>query len=234
MRSPVRIVVTTAFLVMAVGGPAAATHTLPGEPFVPQYVETAVYLHCNGDTKVGNFHATVEDTRVSFDTTKPTASYQSGAGCGTVDTFLSGAVNHNPIYDFPVRGTFTGNIKTITVRYWTIDAGLSRALNEMNFGLYLAIDGTDIVTRPGENPNVTVTPVNSSTGISRLVEFTVTDVGLGSEADHTTEHEIELTMESWYTDTDTANIWVYDAAEIDSGLVINDTTPAKVKVPRDT
>ena len=232
MRNAIRMVATASFLVMAIGGPAAATHTPAGEVFAPEYVETATYLHCNGATKFSNLHATVDGNRVGFNTTKPTASYTSGAGCGTVDTFLSGSANHNPIYDFPVAGTFTGNINNITVRFWTIDAGVSRVIDEMNFGAYLVIDGTDVVARPADAPNVEVIPVNSSTGISRLVEFTFTNIGLSSEADHTAEHTIELTMEGWFTDTDAVNVWVYDAAEIDSGLVINDTTPSAVKVPR--
>lgn len=46
------------------------------------------------------------------------------------------------------------------------------------------------------------------------------------------QHEIELSVMTHYIDLDGSNIWVYDAAEIDSGLVINDTTPSGVKVTR--
>jgi len=231
MRSRIRVIATAAFLVMAVGGPAAATHTPPGEPFVPEYIETEEFLHCNGATKVGNAHATVDGTRVAFDTTKPTASYTTGAGCGTVDTFLAGTSNHNPIYDFPVRGSFTGNIDNITVRYWGIDFCGSRALEEWTVDLHLVIDGVDILTRTPAT-NAYAPTINSSTGISRLYEVTVTKVGLNTLADHTAEHEIELTVYPKFVDGSGCVIWVYDAAEIDSGLVINDTTPSPVKVPR--
>lgn len=231
MRNAIRMVATAALLVMAIGGPAAATHTLPGEPFVPEYIETAEYLHCNGATKVSNVHAAVDGNRVAFDTTKPTASYTAGAGCGTIDTFLAGESNHNGLYDFPVHGTFTGNIDNITVRYWGIDFCGSRALEQWTVDLHLQIDGTDILTRAPAT-NAYAPTINSSTGISRLYEVTVTKVALNSEADHTAEHEIELTVYPKFVNGSGCVVWVYDAAEIDSGLVINDTTPSAVKVPR--
>ena len=231
MNKRIRAIATAAVLVMALGGTASATHTLEGETFVPEYVETAEYLHCNGATKVGNAHATVDGNRVTFDTTKPTASYTTGAGCGTVDTFAAGATNNNPIYDFPVRGTFTGNIDNITIRYWGIDFCGSRAADQWTVDLHLVIDGVDILTRTPAT-NAYAPTVNSSTGITRLYEVTVTKVGLNTAADHATEHEIELTVYPKFVDGSGCVVWVYDAAEIDSGLVINDTTPADVKVPR--
>jgi hypothetical protein len=234
MRSRIRVIATAAMLVMAVTGPAAASHTPPGEPFVPEYVETETFLHCNGATKVGNVHATLDGNRVAFDTTKPTASYTTGAGCGTVDTFFGGTTDNNPIYDFPIRGTFTGNIDNITIRFWAIDFTASRALEEFTVDLHLVIDGVPILAR---NADGTATPahaptISSETGISRLYEVTVTKVGLNSLTDHTQEHEIELTAYTKYVDGSGGLVWVYDAAEIDSGLVINDTTPSPVKVPR--
>jgi hypothetical protein len=234
MHSRIRIVATAALLVMGLAGPATASHTLPGEPFVPEYVETATYLHCNGATKVGNVHATADGNRVAFDTTKPTASYTTGAGCGTLDTFLLGTADHNPIYDFPVRGTFTGNINNITVRFWAIDFTASRALEEFTVDLHLVIDGNPILVR---NADGTATPAHaptiaSSTGISRLYEVTVTKIGLDTLEAHETEHEIELTAYTKYVDGSGGLVWVYDAAEIDSGFVINDTTPSAVKIPR--
>jgi hypothetical protein len=231
MRNAIRKVVTASFLVMAIGGPAAATHTPAGEVFVPEYVETAEYLHCNGATKVGNVHATAEDNRVAFDTKKPTASYTTGAGCGTIDTFLAGSADHNPIYDFPVRGTFTGNIDNITIRYWGIDFCGSRALEEWTVDLHLVIDGIPILSREPATEAHAPT-INSSTGISRLYEVTVTKVGFNTLADHTAEHEIELTVYPKFVNGSGCVIWVYDAAEIDSGLVFNDTTPSAVKIPR--
>src|SRR5688500_3387171 len=167
MRNAIRMVATASFLVMAIGGPAAATHTPAGEPFVPEYVETPVYLHCNGATKVSNLHALAESNFVSFDTTKPTASYTSGAGCGTAETFVGSTVPNNPVYDFPVEGTFTGNIHNMTIRFWAIDLAGSRALEEFTVDLSLQIDGVDVLAHGTDAHAPTIA---SSTGISRLYE----------------------------------------------------------------
>jgi len=224
----VRVIAAAAFLVMAIGGSASATHTPPGEPFVPEYVETETFLHCNG-TKLGNASATLNGDRVAFDTTKPTASFTTGAGCGTLDTFLGGTANHNPIYDFPIRGTFTGNINNITIRFWAIELAGSRALNEWTVDLHVQIDGMDILARP----TVAHAPITEdATDPARLYEVTVTNVGLSSESDHTMEHEIEITAYSKFIDGSGINMWVYDASEVDSGLVINDSTPAPVRFAR--
>lgn len=222
-------VAAAAAAVLLVAGPASAGHTPPTEPFVPEYVERQVYLHCNGATKVSNVHATVDGVRVSWDDKKPTASFQSGAGCGTLDTFAAGTANHNPLYDFPIAGTFTGNIDNLTIRFWAIDASGSRLDNEFTVDLHLVIDGADVLKRP----TLAYAPaVPSSTGIARLYEVTVTDIGLDSEADHEAEHSIELTAYSKFVDGSGITAWVYDASEIDSGLVFNDKTPATKKIAR--
>ena len=236
MNNRIKGFASAAVLVMGLAGPAGAAHTPEGEVFVPEYTETATYLHCNGGTKLSNAHATVDGVRVAFDTTKPTASYTSGAGCGTVDTFFGGTANHNPIYDFPIRGTYTGNINNITVRFWAIDFTASRALNEFTVDLHLVIDGTEILARNADGSAVEAhaPAIASETGIARLYEVTITKVGLSSLEDHTMEHEVEMTAYAKYIDGSGGLVWVYDAAEIDSGLVFNDTTPSAVKVPRNT
>jgi hypothetical protein len=229
MKKRIRMIGTAGLLVMALAAPAAATHTPPGEPFVPEYVETSTYFHCAG-TKLSN-----NGGAVPFDTVKPTASYTTGAGCGHLDTMFSGTANHNTLYDFAVSGTFTGNIKNITLRYHHLDVGLSRALNSSGLGLYLVIDGEEIVTRPGATaPTVRVPVSDSNGGASRFMELTIRNIGLDSEADHAEEHQIELTVEAYHPDLDTAKVWLYDAAEFDTGLVINDATMAPTKVNRNT
>ncbi|MGH2710745.1 MAG: hypothetical protein ACRDH9_06025 [Actinomycetota bacterium] len=225
----IRSIATAAVLVMAMAGPAGASHTPPGEPFVPEYIETPTFLHCNGATKLSNVHALVEGNFVQFNTTAPTASYTTGAGCGTVETFVGSTVPDNPAYDFPVEGTFTGNIKNLTVRFWAIDLAGSRALEEFTVDLSLAIDGETILTHGTDAHAPTIA---SSTGISRLYEVTVTNIGLGTEEDHEEEHTIQLTAATKFVDGSGILVWVYDASEIDSGLVINDTTPSSIKIPR--
>jgi hypothetical protein len=222
-----RLAAVLAALLM-VAGPASADHTAPDTPFVPEYVETPVYLHCNGNTKVSNIHA-LQGSLVTWDGTKPAASYTSGAGCGTAETFAEGTADRNVLYDFNVRGTYKGNIDNITLRFWAIDLSGSRALDEFTVDLHVTIDGKDILKRPTEAHAPTIA---SSTGIARLYEVTITNVRLNTLTDHTTEHDVEITAYTKFIDGSGVLAWVYDASEIDSGLVFNDKTPSAVKVRR--
>lgn len=215
--------------VLLVAGPAAAYPDPTTGEWVPEYVESPVYLHCNGDTKVGNLHAVADSKVVTWDNVKPTKSFTSGAGCGTADTFVEGTADHNPLYDFTTAGFYTGNVDTITVRLWAIE-GAGRAGNKFDVRMHLKVDGEDVIKR---GTVVNAVPIPSSTGVTRLYEVTVTGVGLSTLADHTTEHDVTLTVYPVFANSTGGGVaWVYDAAEIDSGLVFNDTTPAVTTIAR--
>jgi hypothetical protein len=208
---------------LAVALPASAQTT-----FVPTYTETPVYLQCNGTTKVSQVNFVAEGAEVvTWDSTKPTASFTTGAGCGTVDPYIVGAAPGNPVYDLALSGTFTGNLRDLTVRLWGIDTSGSRAFNEFDARVYVSIDGRERVpfTTAIAGPMVA-----SSTGISRLVEFSVTNLNLSSEADSTKEHTIEITVGSIFLDSSGLITWVYDASEIDSGIVFNPARTAATKI----
>ena len=231
MHKKIRVIATAAFLVMAVGGPAAATHTPAGQPFVPEYLETPVFLTCPGSTKLGNVNSAAEGSLVGWDSTAPTASATAGAGCGTVETFIGSTAPHNYVYDFVTQGTFTGNIKNITVRFWAIELAGSRALNEWTVNAHMDIDGVPILTfSPATLAHAPI--AGDATSPARLYEVTINNVGFSSQADHETEHEITLTLSSKFINGSGINMWVYDASEVPSGLIFNDTTPAAVKINR--
>lgn len=214
---------------LLVAAPASAgIDPVTGE-WVPEYVETPTYMHCTGETKVGNVHAIADSQTVSFDENAPTTSYTAGGGCGTADTFLEGTADHNRIYDFTTSGYYTGNIDTVTIRLWAIETAGKR-LNDFLVNLHLKIDGEDVLKRGTVG---TAVAVPSSTGLTRLYEVTVTDVGLSTELDSTYEHDVVLTVyPQGPTNTGSPIAWVYDATEIDSGLIFNDTTPAQKTIAR--
>lgn len=214
--------------VLLVAGPASAgIDPVTGE-WIPEYVETPTYMHCNGDTKVGNFHALADSSVVTFDENAPTTSYTAGGGCGSADTQLEGTADHNPVYDFTTSGYYTGNIDSLTIRLWAIE-GSGRRSPEFAVNLHLKIDGEDVLRR---NTPATAVAVASSTGITRLYEVTVTDIDLSTLADHGYEHDVTLTVYPQGATTGSGVAWVYDATEIDSGLIFNDTTPAAKKLKR--
>ena len=223
-----RLAAVLCALVVSAAPASAGIDPVTGE-WTPDYIETPVFLHCTGDTKVGNLHAVADGMVVSWDENKPTTSYTAGGGCGTADTALSGTADHNPIYDFTTSGYYTGNIDTITLRLWAIE-GAGRAFDEFTVDLHLKVDGEDVIAR--DTPAEAVA-IPSSTGATRLYEVTVTGVDLSSQVDSTSEHEIIATVYPKFVDGSGGGIaWVYDAAEIDSGLVFNDTTPAAKTLAR--
>lgn len=210
--------------ILAVALPASAQTV-----FVPTYTETPVYLHCNGPTKLSqaNYLASTAARTIGWDGTKPTTSYTAGAGCGTVDSFLVGAAPMNPVYDLALSGTYTGNLRDMTVRLWGIDTSGSRATDAWTVRGYVAIDGRQ---RVPFTEVIKGTMIPSSTGIARAVEFSVTHLGLSTEADSTREHSVEITVASIFLDSSGLITWVYDAAEIDSGIVFNPAGLAAARV----
>ncbi len=204
---------------------ALALSALPAvaqTPFQPVLTETPTYLVCEGTTKVSqaNFVADGADF-VTWDDSKPTGSVQAGEGCGNVDTFLTGANTGNPIYDFPMDGTYTGNVTAMTVELHAIDTA-GRVFDDAELLVDVAINGkvraTDLA--------VSAPWVTSATGASESVQFSLTGVNLLTEADLTRSHSVQITVKSRYADSSTANGWVWDTIEVPSGITFNPATLA--------
>jgi hypothetical protein len=191
-----------------------------------ELTEERVYFHCNGDTKVANVHAVADETIVGWSTTAPTASFTEGAGCGTADTGLTGAADHNPLYDAPFAGTFRGHIDSLTVHAHSLLPVTANLLDEFHVNVLLQINGRTIIDR---ETVVTAEAIESETGLSSLFEFTVTDIGLIDEERPTRLYSVQLTLMTHYLDDN--NNWVFDATEVDSGITFNPTEQAAVALP---
>lgn len=198
-----RLVVAAAALV----GLAALAPT-PGQAALPS---SSVYLHCGTAPKVG----TQTTATYGWNSTKPTASVTSGAGCGQVDSDkLAGD-------GISLTGTYTGLLDRLTIRMWVIDAGPVRAgvYSDLYINTSVDIDSGTV----GGSGEMHVVPVASATGASRLVEISVTGIGFTDveNAAHTGTHTITINLESApYLDGDQVG-WVLDTSEVDSGLVFS-------------
>lgn len=211
MRPPRHHLAVAALAVLVLAAPAAATG------YVPTFNPERVYFSCGGEAKAG----ALEHRTFAWGTTPPTTSYTANGGCGQLD--LSPHVGDEPVF----VGTHTGNLDRLTVHAWVIDAGLSRtgAFEDVWLTVSLSIDGTEVATAD----DVRVVPQPSSTGVSRLLELSVTHLGLTGE-DEAGEHEIELRLGSMpYEDGDTI-AWVLDATELASGVTFTPATLAPVRV----
>ena len=179
-----------------------------------------VYFHCTDDTiKVANL-TSLTGAPPSFDPTAPDQSVQEGAGCGALDTPLTGTSDDNPIYDAPFAGYWVpaekSDLDTLTIRMHVIDAGLARADDGFVFGAHLRVNGEELISRDSE---FEVVPIPSETGISREIVLTVEDIGL----EDIEAAQVNLTLYSIYFDTNT-NAWVWDTTEVPSGIDFNPAT----------
>lgn len=234
MKNWIKLVAMVA--VLAIGGPAAATHG----GVHPTFRTERVYFHCVGPTKVQNANL-VTDGPATWNATAPTQSVQEGAGCGYLDPGAARGANQQTIYDAPFVGTFTGNLRDLTVELHNL--ALSRARTGSMFVIRVrgSIDGTPIFPETA-GQFVNVTPVPSSTGASEKMLFTIKGLGCASEVldaegnvvdvktaglatedgDGAAEHELVLTIDSYATNQ--ASAWVYDTTEVPAGITFNPPT----------
>jgi hypothetical protein len=200
---------------------ASAQTTTP-----PTYRNERVWFHCSGTTKVANA-SVVESAVPSWNTTAPTQSVQSGAGCGFADSVLIGT-NAENIYDAVFSGTYRGNLRSMTVELHSIYAGAGRALATYGIAARVIIDGKD------KTGNVTVTPVRSATGASEMVRFTITGLEptFGTEPGNgTRNHTITLSINNRFIDSNPFGAWVFDTTEVPAGITFNPETPEAATLP---
>lgn len=108
---PARIVSALSLVVILASG-ASATHG----GIHPTFKTQTVYFHCTGDTPVYNVNwlqqVGASTAYARWDTSAPAGSVTDGEGCGGAD---AGWVT-NEVYDPVYEGTFTGNLRDMTIR----------------------------------------------------------------------------------------------------------------------
>lgn len=255
----VRTLSASALLMGLLAAPAAGTHG--GNH--PTFRQERVYFHCNGDTKVYNANwlaqAGGEAAYVPWNTTPPPGSVTTGAGCGGADV---GQIS-NEFYDVVFLGTFTGNLRDVTVQLDEFIVNQMREnVTDVRLRVYGEIDGEPIF--PGGTPDtgytgrtVTVTPTRVNSGATDRYIFSITNLGYaidifdedGNLIDVETggmalengngvnEHYLRLLVgiDSFFgEDPPTGTTtWVWDTTEVPSGLTFNPSGLAAAKVAAD-
>jgi hypothetical protein len=186
------------------------------DPYVPVFNKETVYVHCNADkVTVG------EQVSYAWNTTAPATSFTANGGCGSLDTDKTAP--DGVIW----TGTHTGNLDRLTVHAHVIDVGPVRAgaYPEIYVDVNVQIDGNEVVS----GVEAHLAPIPSSTGISRLLEFSVQKINLLKEEDYK-EHAVTVSLESApYLDGDQV-VWVLDASEVRSGVTFSPTTLSGVRI----
>jgi hypothetical protein len=180
----------------------------------------------------------------SWDTSAPTQSVQAGAGCGTLDGPLTNTATIENPNDGAWRGTFTGNLKNLTVEAHMIDLGLSRSDDTFGLQIALIIDGNVWVDR---TTSIDAPLTRSSTAASGSFKFSITGLGnftnvldangnivdvktqglVTEDGDGTEEHTITLGLRG-FAEYPTA--WVWDTTEVPAGITFNPATLQPLKV----
>jgi hypothetical protein len=184
-----------------------------------------VWFLC-GEHKVQNVDD-LEQRYATWDTTPPDESVADGAGCGSVDSVFTNTQQHNP-YDSTWVGDFDGNLDTLTVEVHNIYLGPARVTEEFEVAVRLYVDGLNLFGELGDQ--LVVPAVRSSTGLSEMIRFTITDIGLVEERDDRLHH-IALVLHGGTphhrepTITDTLSGWVWGTTEVPSGITFNPEEP---------
>jgi hypothetical protein len=170
-------------LALIVAAPASATHG----GIHPRFKTQQVYFHCTGDTPIYNVNwiqqLTASTAYGRWDTSPPVGSVTDGEGCAAAD---AGWVT-NEVYDPVFEGTFTGNLRDMTVRVHDFVANNDRdAGAPVTLRIYAEIDGISLfprgITEGGyDGRTFTVTPSRINSGLTDFFEFTVTDIGSATE-----------------------------------------------------
>lgn len=187
-----------------------------------------VWLHQAG-TKLGNLSGAGQDTVPSWNTTKPTASTQSGGGAGYATIRLLDILEpYNRAYRPTFEGKFTGTLDNLAVTLYLS----SPYYQARNFAwpmlVRLTIDGETVF----EQSDVEIDVPLKAAGNLRKVEFALTNLyssmeAVGLDLTSTKEHTIQLDVIQRYWG-DGHTVIFYDASDAPSGQVFN-LEPALLK-----
>ena len=210
MRRALRMAIAVP-MVLAIASPVSAA-----DPYVPVFNNERTYVHCNGDKATVN-----EQVTYNWNTTAPTTSFTANGGCGSLDAHV--ADGDGVIFS----GKHTGNLDRLTVQAHVIDCCLTHAgvFAEVYADVSVTIDGNEVVP----TTELHIPPIPSSTNVSRLLEFSVTKIGLVKEEDNI-EHEIVVSLETSSIADGDAVAWVLDATEVQSGVTFSPTSLAGIRV----
>jgi hypothetical protein len=203
-------------LIRGAGTPADPTDDV-------QVCRQDVWLH-QASTKLGNLSGQGQDTVPSWNTTKPTASVQSGAGAGYATVRLLDIVEpYNRTYRPTFEGKFTGTLDNLAATLYISSPIYQATSTAWPMGVRVNIDGETVFEEMdiGEEIDVPQKPA----GNLRKIEFAFTNLysameSVGLDLSPTKEHTIELSPIQLYWG-DGHTVVFYDAAEAPSGLIFN-------------
>jgi hypothetical protein len=202
---------------------AAATFGLGAASALADVLPTAAYyFSCAGGTPYQGDHD------ATWDKAKPAASFQTGAGCGFLDTGPGpGTEANGNRVDFIGGGTHDGTIQSVTVDLYSLATSQARVPADYPGIFELIIDGQSVLLdetsriagdkseNDGTTEHLTFSfahpvPVDEETG-----EETGPAEPLAGPGKHT------VTVRFTSRTIEYQNLWVWGASEVPAGVTIN-------------
>jgi hypothetical protein len=203
------------------------------------FCPTTVYLGGCEQAEAGKVYDPVTRGSVPLTLEKPTASFTTGAGCGTPEIPLFGGTIQESFYDFNVAGFVEEkfNPRSMTVTLHDIYVARSRQNSApINLSVRVTIDGlsptgtetlTNVSGDPFESPRtvtIPVVPTKSATGVSESYTFTIANLDKVLPADFFSpgkgsERQVILTV--GFNGLGEVHTLVWGASEIDSNISFN-------------
>lgn len=185
------------------------------------------WFHCTGPSKVQN-GATLAGavpatgvTQALWNKTAPTASFQSGAGCGFADTPGPQRPSTTPenAYDAYYKGVHSKAIQSMKLELHNLLT--SRARNGGPVKVLVRIsEGTGTTATTLAEKELTATPTASSTGATEKVVVEMTGLAIKSGP---VDRVLNITV---HTADATPAAWVHDASEIPANVIFTSPPPA--------
>lgn len=175
-----------------------------------------VWVHAS-DSKVGN----LAEGFATFNTTKPTASYTTGAGAAFVANEFTQIVlaPDDPTHTLRMTGTFTGHIDNLAAEVYLLTPS-GQAFSEYGLIATLTIDGTNLYTSDFvEGNSANMTPAGDVAYKFKVAFTNLYEAMLSNGIDGSGTHTVDLGVAPYFFGDDA--IYVYDAAEIPTGIIFN-------------
>jgi hypothetical protein len=240
-------------LVLLAAVPASAHHG----GIHPTFREERVYFHCTGPTKLYNANYWANESTTRWNTTAPSGSADDGAGCGGLE--YGGYSNR--AYDVAFQGSFTGNVRDVTVEIHQALLGKVRSATTESLRIFAWIDGLPLFpdgTQPEDGGTVVVTPITSPDGETEKFVFTITNIGVVKEIKDSQGEVVDVLTDGAALEDGQGNIehdfliyvgthgdgmntdvktklgaWAWDAIEVPSGITFNPSGPSAAKLKAD-
>ena len=201
-----------------------AVQVPPGDPFEPILTTRQVYFDCPASSRIGNV-AAAQDEPGSWRDARPTGALGS-EGCASVDPPARNASTQMSPLDAVWAGTVHGNVDSMTVRAYLREVDANGTLTDMVILPRVTIDG-EVRLAPVAASTVVVPLEPVAPGITKI-EFTITNLDFRSAKDHEKTHSVIFSLDAY--NVSQAAVWLWDAAEVPSGIEFNPATPRNAAV----